>query len=66
MMNISPSSTNNRKKVTHLKKFYQSLLSAGIGVAVPGHAEQAFVGGVASTAFTSVYFATKKLLAELY
>ena len=41
-------------------------LSAGIGVAVPSHAEQAFVGGVASTAFTSVYFATKKLLAELY
>ena len=41
-------------------------LSAGIGVVVPNNAEQAFVGGVASTAFTSVYFATKKLLAELY
>lgn len=41
-------------------------LSAGIGVVVPNHAEQTFVGGVASTAFTSVYFATKKLLAELY
>ena len=41
-------------------------LSAGVGVAVIGEATQAFVGGVASTAFTSVYFATKKLLAELY
>ena len=41
-------------------------LSTGVNLVTTGDAVQAFVGSVASAGFSSVYFATKKLVAEIF